>query len=125
MAGGIVNLGSTCYLNTVLQCLLNNKRLRDYVIQLIDSEGMALIKALAKVAYILYDLKKTARPKNLLDILQNRIGTSLNLFEQNDANEFLLLFADKLVTESPKELKELAPPTHSKFKKLTDRKSVV
>lgn len=95
-AGGIANAGNTCYLNTTLQCLGHCSPFVRYMLNKEHSASHpSLVSHLHQMYYELYVNKNSVVPRNLLRHIQE--NTSLiNVFEQNDINEFLAILIDKL-----------------------------
>lgn len=105
---GIHNMGNTCYINSTLQCMLSCRPFYDYISGQFPPEGMSHnLGELAKA-------KASVIPRDLLKAMYNAMGKSMNMFEQNDINEFMTLFIDKLNEEvcRPFRKKDLpmAPP---------------
>ncbi|EDQ91781.1 uncharacterized protein MONBRDRAFT_5793, partial [Monosiga brevicollis MX1] len=73
MTVGLVNLGNTCYLNSVVQCLLHCDAIHDYLIncpgQLADTPEHSLVRSLAELATSLDEAAENGRqyltPRNL------------------------------------------------------------
>lgn len=98
---GLVNLGSTCYLNTAIQCLYQCRSFRNLFItsDVIKNSSDDLIQALidlfneletAKVPYI--------SPKRFIRSVMASFGNMMIILEQNDINEFYSILIDKLNT---------------------------
>jgi ubiquitin carboxyl-terminal hydrolase 22/27/51 len=101
MVGGIVNIASNCYLNTILQCFLHNIKTRQFFLQsYMKYDNESIIKAIAKIADIIHNKNSTAKPTNLLQTLQKQLKNVLIINEQNDANEIYCLIVDQIVKES-------------------------
>lgn len=94
---GIRNIGNTCYMNSVLQCLSNTKSLTDSVLQ--DSDG-----ADGKLIRVYRDLLSriwTATDSHPVDTTAfksafQRLSPRFAGYEQQDSQEFLRLLLDKL-----------------------------
>jgi ubiquitin C-terminal hydrolase len=90
----LMNVGNTCYLNSVLQILLNNRelilRLRDF------PHRSGLILEFLKM------VESNGSPFNtsgFVNLLQNRV--KMRLRQQNDAHEIFLLIVEIFKNESP------------------------
>ncbi len=99
---GLYNLGNTCYMNSVLQCLNNCYPFRKFIINILpnkklpeDSLSTDLARSLSRV---LSDLWRTSQTVNAKDFLVNlsAIHPSLRGFYQQDSQEFLRLLLDDL-----------------------------
>lgn len=94
---GLGNVGATCYINTVIQCLSYCSNFLKFIL------GGARAKAstpmtndLREVYIALWVQQQAIAPHGFLRSLQQHMGQYLNIFEQNDITEFLMLYLDKL-----------------------------
>lgn len=95
-AGGIANAGNTCYLNTTLQCLGHCPPFIRYMLNKEHSASHpSIVSYLHQMYYELYVNKNSVVPRNLLQHIQENVKL-INVFEQNDINEFLAILIDKL-----------------------------
>ncbi|CAG2166059.1 unnamed protein product [Oppiella nova] len=101
---GLDNLGNTCYLNAVVQCLSNTDLLRQYFFSdkceedLTTSDGMIAyaFSRLIRQLWTTEDPKRTARsvrPTQLKSLCDRWSALS---WGQNDAHEFLALLVDAI-----------------------------
>lgn len=98
---GLANLGATCYVNTVVQCLgycpsflkfmLEGPRPHDRATPLADE--------LRDVYQEIWLNGNAIAPRKFVKSLQDSLGSYINIFEQNDIAEFLILYLDKLNTD--------------------------
>lgn len=102
MNNGILNMGNTCYLNTSLQCLLNTN---------IFSEQLQTIQTNHQIFSSLRDIyendKKLKQPidlSSLLEILATQLKDKIYLREQNDMQEFIVIFIEALNKEISREI---------------------
>ncbi|XP_063802870.1 ubiquitin carboxyl-terminal hydrolase 21 isoform X2 [Pseudophryne corroboree] len=105
---GLRNLGNTCFLNAVLQCLSSTKPLRDYILrQEFRHEQAAnsrtpqdLTEAFADVLTSLWSPEPpdSANPARLRAVFQKYIP-SFTGYSQQDAQEFLKFFMDRIHIE--------------------------
>lgn len=103
---GLANLGATCYINTIVQCLGHCPTFLKYILV-----GKRLKQTTSPLAEQLQDVFKqlwvdgnAIAPRGLLMSLQHSLGSYFNIFEQNDACEFLMLYLDKLNSDLAIEL---------------------
>ena len=97
---GLINLGLSCYMNSLLQCLYYIKELRNYFIKHIKQfNDKPVSQALAQVLYDMkYNEKENIRPEAFKKIM----GQKNNLFEgikAGDAKDLYLNLIDSLLTE--------------------------
>ena len=98
---GIANIGSTCYINTALQCLAHNLTFLEFVIGThseLASPHKGLMKELEDIYNIQWKKMNGVVPRRFVRVLQDAFGEMLHIHEQNDINEFIALFVDKLNT---------------------------
>ena len=98
---GLYNLGLSCYMNSLLQCLFYIKELREYFIEKIDTfnEDQKMCQAFAKVMYGLKnDEEENIEPKEF----KNLIGEANSLFlgrKAADVKDLLFNLIDSFLTE--------------------------
>jgi ubiquitin C-terminal hydrolase len=93
---GLANLGATCYVNTLVQCLYHCSKFRDYMLDR-DDDGQGL---LTETRSLLRSMKSvTGRsiiiPRRFIQFLNETIK-EIDIQDQNDINEFFALLLDKL-----------------------------
>ncbi|XP_048369221.1 ubiquitin carboxyl-terminal hydrolase 2 isoform X2 [Sphaerodactylus townsendi] len=105
---GLRNLGNTCFMNSILQCLSNTKELREYCLQnqyLRDLNNnsrmqMALMAEFAKLVQMLWTSSpnETVSPSEFKTQIQ-RYAPRFVGYNQQDAQEFLRFLLDGLHSE--------------------------
>lgn len=116
---GLRNIGNTCYMNSILQCLGSTKLLKEYLInksyikdinhdgKLISAFGNLITKLWSPVSH-----SNAVDVSSFKDIFQ-RLAPQFAGYEQHDAQEFLRFLVDKLhadvnrVHTKPKNLPEI------------------
>jgi ubiquitin C-terminal hydrolase len=94
---GLYNVGSTCYVNTSIQCLGHCMPFLKFV--LYDPRHIiegSLVYELNDVLKELWIKDNGVIPNRFLKQLRAHMGDLINVFEQNDIHEFLTLFIDKM-----------------------------
>jgi ubiquitin C-terminal hydrolase len=97
-SSGLANLGATCYINTIVQCLSYCPTFLKYVLfgKRLKRTSTPLTEQLQEVYKELWINGNAIAPRGFLMSLQQSLGSYINIFEQNDACEFLMLYLDKL-----------------------------
>jgi len=88
------NLGNTCYLNTTLQCLINQPHFKSSIKPCEKNEE--LIKIINEIDVNLEDNGENLNHKHNLTSLVKYFDSRFKLFQQHDAHEFLLELLDQL-----------------------------
>lgn len=93
---GLANIANNCYVNTGIQCLGHCPVFLDYVLNgKYESKEGELIYELKKVLEQLWVKDNSIIPTRFLRYMQMHLR-ELNIAEQNDIQEFLVLFIDKM-----------------------------
>ena len=100
--GGLKNLGATCYINTLIQCLCScsyfvNFILSDVYENRLNNENMNLITELKSIISNLSD-GNSLIPIRFLKVLKLKFDF-IDINEQNDLHEILLLILNKMNEE--------------------------
>lgn len=95
MSGGLGNVGNTCYVNTTLQCMGHCSTFLKYVLDPDHKKEDNLMCQAHELFHELYVNKSNVIPKKFLRYLREYIRV-LEVYQQNDINEFIAAFIDKL-----------------------------
>lgn len=98
---GLVNLGNTCFFNSIMQNLLAIDRLRDYFLNLDGGSFGPLTMALKKLymeAYTESEIRSSINPRSLFGSLCSK-APQFRGYEQHDSHELLHVLLDGLCTE--------------------------
>jgi ubiquitin C-terminal hydrolase len=100
MTSGLMNSGSTCYVNTAIQCLgFCSHFLKLVLVGQHSKKTTPLMDELKEVYYQLWVNRNGIAPHKYLRSLNSVLHNMINVFEQNDITEFLMLYIDKLNTD--------------------------
>eukprot|EP01031_Cornospumella_fuschlensis_P010226 gene10226-12537_t len=101
---GLINSGSTCYLNSVLQCLVEIPEL----VQVISKEAYQNIPTVRELVRLFSELTHSSKNAVKTTALLDSFGwTASQKHEQHDANEFFELLCASIGQSSPELEKEL------------------
>ncbi|CAL9703107.1 unnamed protein product [Knipowitschia caucasica] len=104
---GLRNIGNTCFLNAIVQCLSHTHGLRDYCLltsyrhEKFNKEDAKLLEAFTKVLSSLWDVNgddRAVNPKQFYNVFKEAVPY-FSGYSQQDAQEFLRFLLDKLHTE--------------------------
>jgi ubiquitin C-terminal hydrolase len=94
--GGLANVGSTCYINTCIQCLGYCSKFREFVLsKRYTISKNSLMTELEEIYRALWIDRTSLIPRKFIKSLKDTI-TMLEINEQNDIGEFMILYLDKL-----------------------------
>jgi len=93
---GIINVGSTCYLNTAIQCLYNCDHFKSFVENTEPSQSAPLFNSLHDLFTSLENSTSAVKPYKFIEQVHKSFGNIIDVREQNDINEFYSLLIDKL-----------------------------
>jgi ubiquitin C-terminal hydrolase len=100
---GLNNLGNTCFLNSVLQCILHTNPLRNYISQdhmkQCKIKGICYICELGRLINFSNQGRNSITPSNITQNIKG-ISPHLRVGRQEDAHEFLIYFLDALEKSS-------------------------
>ena len=99
---GLINLFNTCYLNSILQTLFNNKYIIKYILynnyKINNKFEENLINELNKLLKNVWEENAIILPKSFIETLSNITNQDLN--EQNDPDEYYEKIINRLYEET-------------------------
>lgn len=107
---GFANLGNTCYMNVILQCLLN---IPNFYQELRNQNNLDLVEhnslynRLCNLAYLKHSNESILDQKNALQLVKTAISAAAKRFSgysQHDAHEFLCQCLDQLKEDLSKKV---------------------
>lgn len=102
---GLGNIGATCYINTVIQCLgYCTEFFKLIVAGSYPKADTPLTNELKEIFTELWIKRNAIAPYKFLRSLQSSLGQYITIHEQNDITEFLMLYLDKLNADMSVEL---------------------
>lgn len=130
---GLRNIGNTCFLNAVVQCLSHTRVLRNYCLlksykhEKFSKEEAKLMDTFSQVLSDLWDVREgdaVVNPRQFYSVFKAAVPY-FSGYSQQDAQEFLRFLLDKLHTEINRRpyVKKTGKEPEQKYDR--DRKSVV
>ena len=88
---GLLNVGATCYINTLIQCLLSCPVFREFILSndyydRIDDEKIYMIKELQSIFNSMWNEGHSLNPKRFLNTLAIKFDY-IEVNQQNDVHE--------------------------------------
>lgn len=96
---GINNLGATCAINSLIQMICRNDKLRTIILNANVNEG-TLTSELKEVLHLIHNEKKSLTPNKFINNFYLIFKGIFNRFEQIDINELWLYMIDKIHEET-------------------------
>ena len=94
---GLLNLGTICYINCIIQILYNIKIIRENILNInLKAEPKNILYSLYKLFYDLYNADTNIKYIDTEYFINNYDDEKIDVTEHKDAHEFLLNLIDKL-----------------------------
>jgi ubiquitin carboxyl-terminal hydrolase 8 len=106
MLKGLANLGNTCSINTLVQCLghcpifLNFILNTNLTIQKIGDRHYSVYEELKEVLKILWIENKSIIPKKFIKAFYESVGSGYRIGDQHDLTEMWMLLLDNIIHET-------------------------
>ena len=131
---GLVNLGNTCYVNSVLQVLSHIQEFNEYISTYVnanqESKNMnqiSILKEWNDLNDLLWHKNVIISPKRFLKVIQGyskmKNNENFSGYDQNDSTEFLYFLFDIMHEEMKNKDASLKSNVQDKWKKLSSNKS--
>ena len=97
--GGLVNLGATCAVNSLIQIIAHNTTLRTILLAAAPKESTTISSQLTDIIDKIYTRKLNVSPAGFMKALYTAFSTLLRPGDQHDIGELWMLIADKIAEE--------------------------
>ena len=110
---GLLNIGATCYINSLIQCLLSCDVLRQFILSLdysnrINDNNIYLVKELQSIFDSMWVQGNSLNPRRFLNTINIKFDY-IYVNEQNDIQEIFLLIINKINDEIKINYNQLNP----------------
>lgn len=95
---GLANIGNTCFINTLVQCIGHADRLRKWFENVPDSDRIMMCTEMRSLLKDMWIEGKSIIPHRFVEYIYRTFALARG--EQHDLNELLLFFLDKVEEES-------------------------
>lgn len=98
--GTLVNLGNTCGINSLIQCISHTSDLRNFIIESTTIDSASITYQLKDVISKIYNNNVTLSPNGLLQALYLHFKDTIYEHQQTDIGELWELIANKIADEN-------------------------
>lgn len=101
---GLLNIGATCYINTLIQCLMSCQYFREFILsndyfnRISNDKKIYLVKELQSIFDSMWIQSNSLNPKRFLNTLHIKFDF-IEVNRQNDIHEIFLLIINKINEE--------------------------
>ncbi len=121
---GIINVGSTCYLNTAIQCMFHCKSILDFTMK--SSNNSAFTTVLRDLLATIWEKSEIGVPRQFIQVSRHLFKDRMEILEQNDMEEFLHVLIERLTKDHGETIDEskiqlLERKAHGSFVRQMDK----
>ena len=96
---GLLNLGATCALNSIIQIICRSKYIRDSILNETNIKENTLIYELKEILHLMHNENKSLSPNKFVNFFYNTFSGIFNRNEQLDISELWFFIANKIIDD--------------------------